>query len=109
MINENGTDRDFGIKVETPVGIGEIKTLHVALRINAPPKVRFAVLVELDSQYRAKFEENGIDLAKNDYIFLALSFSPENCGCSVAYKRPQDVPLEDVLCEHGNYFLRWVE
>lgn len=83
--------------------------LIIAMRIHAPANVRLAVLIEMDAQYRAKFEEDGVSLAENDYTFLALSLSTPECKCSVTYKSPLDVPLDDVVCEHGNYLLMWTD
>ncbi len=84
-------------------------TLIVAMRLTVPAELRLATLIEMDAAFRAEFAEDGIELIEENYIFLALSLSAPGCKCSVKYRRPEDVPLVDVLCEHGNYLLKWEE
>lgn len=88
---------------------GKLETFHTALRINTPASNRYAALVEMDTECRSKWKEKGVDVATVDYTFLVLSLWVPGCECSVTYERPQDVPLENVLCEHGNYLLLWTE
>lgn len=78
-----------------------------SLRFNEPVHARLASLLAMDAHYRAKLEESGVNLAEVNYTFLSIS--SDMCGCSVKYKHVLDVPLTDVLCEHGNCLLRWTD
>lgn len=98
-----------GIGDFAPVGkldISADKRPDCVLLMDVPENLRRATLLEMDAECQARLSKREIDL-EYGYTFLALSFSTPECKCSVTYKSPHDVPLENVICEHGNYLLRW--
>jgi len=96
MCRDGSNDRDVFTVEYSPDG----------LTVSGPPADRYEFLKLLDEALRAKLEEKGTDLSKANYTFLRIS---RECGCTVDYRQPEDVPLYDIYCEHGNLLLAWRE
>lgn len=59
-------------------------------------------LRQLEDETLADYPPGYLD--NKEFTFMSVSLS---CGCIFSYKSHNDVPLEDVACEHGNKAIIW--
>lgn len=74
------------------------------LEIAGPETDRREFLRQLETETKAALEEKGVVFPYLKYTFFRVSLP---CGCQRSWKTANDVPLTNVICEHGKLMLSW--